>query len=621
MDRPKPPRVARTQQAFTLVELLVVVVILGLLSAVVLPTLISTFDGTEPTPPREKPKPVARVGALPIFDKATIGVTLSVEEHRVGGSGFARYTANYVAEFVLQPTSTKDPMRLSVPFPKGADEAEDVSLSLHGGNYSGIVDPRAIDVGLDGVHWTGPVGADGAPIVARVIFVAKGVGDVTLPLPPAIGMRDLDLTVRTSGFAALPVPLGSLAPKRIERDAYYWEYKNLVSERPVMIELPSVDSPLARVILMLKLVGFAVLLFGAGFWYLVESYRPGHLTRFRLRHFLLLALTYSLFFAVFAVLGFQGVDPVRAFAIAALVAMPLLMWHVAAVVDWRFAAKYTLPLASLTIGVVVNGVYGGAAQSYVYLGVGAFIVAYLTFTMEGLAEKQKHRRDAVEADLSASIAAMQPAAVELVELEAEIASVLTNCDPQPLQSLRQEVQERTTEATRLAHEHARVFARVAALRGKAGFDRAVQRDNIKNSLRGMPEAMADAARRVREAVARLASRRAQVGAEHEAARRARAERDAGGVHCLCCGHRTPAHGAVGSTFCSACGVRLPVDLACGSCSEVFPLPVHLLDPEAPPQPLHCTGLRGRAWPGFGASCVVRYRALSPAAGCAPHCSP
>ncbi|MCB0069089.1 MAG: prepilin-type N-terminal cleavage/methylation domain-containing protein, partial [Caldilineaceae bacterium] len=61
-------------------------------------------------------------------------------------------------------------------------------------------------------------------------------------------------------------------------------------------------SPAAQLV---RRAGLAVLLFGAGFWYLAELRRPGCLDRFRLGQFLLLALTFSLFFVAFAVLHEQ----------------------------------------------------------------------------------------------------------------------------------------------------------------------------------------------------------------------------------------------------------------------------------------------------------------------------
>ncbi|MEO6595896.1 MAG: prepilin-type N-terminal cleavage/methylation domain-containing protein [Planctomycetota bacterium] len=88
----------------------------------------------------------------------------------------------------------------------------------------------------------------------------------------------------------------------------------------------TIAESLTMVDLMLRLAGVAVLLFGAGFWYMVELHEAGRLDQFRLGHFLP-ALNYSLFFAVFAVLGSREVNARVAVTVAALVSYALLALH------------------------------------------------------------------------------------------------------------------------------------------------------------------------------------------------------------------------------------------------------------------------------------------------------
>ena len=95
----------------------------------------------------------------------------------------------------------------------------------------------------------------------------------------------------------------SIGWERVDLDA-----ADLITDRSIVVQLPAGTSPLGRLVLLCQLAGLAVLLFGAGFWYLCEARDPATLDAFRLPHFLLLALNYWLFFGLFALLGFEG-DP------------------------------------------------------------------------------------------------------------------------------------------------------------------------------------------------------------------------------------------------------------------------------------------------------------------------
>ena len=124
-----------------------------------------------------------------------------------------------------------------------------------------------------------------------------------------------------------------------------------------------------------------MLLFGAGFWYLSEQHKPGALHGFRWYHFLLLATTYSLFFIIFSVIVVRGEVPViPAILISSAGSLPLLVLHVSRIIDRHFAVMHVLPMAVLTLGIVIAGVYGGGARDYIFIGYLVTGVAYMTFT-------------------------------------------------------------------------------------------------------------------------------------------------------------------------------------------------------------------------------------------------
>ena len=67
-------------------------------------------------------------------------------------------------------------------------------------------------------------------------------------------------------------------------------------------------------------------------------------------------------------------------ALAEVSSLPMLVLHVARLIELRFALTRVLPLAALTLGLVLNGVYGGAWRSYVFTACAYIVIAYLTLT-------------------------------------------------------------------------------------------------------------------------------------------------------------------------------------------------------------------------------------------------
>ncbi len=599
------------QLAFTLVELLVVVSILGLLAAFVIPTILGRLDDTptevdaasgqrleETIRAHEDPLP----GLPPLIERADIKVQLTPTERRRGTTIYSLFEAKYHGTFVLRATDVSKPVRLSIPLPLGAEEAEDVTLTLMGAGYTGPADLRQVRIGIDGLHWSGPIPREGftdplgAPFVATVTFTAKGKDQFALSLPEASGIRSLQVKLDLASEIALPIPTNSLQPKTVVRNdaggySYAWNYTNLVSQRPIIVDLPATESPLARVMFMLRLIGLALLLFGCGFWYLVEGYEAGRLADFRWHHFLLLGLNYSLFFAVFVVCGFHDVDTVTSLWVSAVTALPLLVWHTARIVDWRFAAKYTLPLVALTIGIVWNGVYGGEWKSFVFVGAAAFVIAYLTLSIEGLIKRQEARSKSLELVISTRMQEMEQLVQSLAGTISEASSLDGRSSHTSLTELK-EAMRPDLEAGQVLIEQFEILDRVRlGLPQKKGLDRNEGRRTIAQGLFGFEEAITERKRRLtlatnnlRTAVEALeaSEKQEQLEAADKQKRRQAQQAAKTQVHCMACGH-----GWTGSRHCPQCGARRPEELSCSDCETVLPLPVHLMSKEGEPQLLHC----------------------------------
>ena len=111
---------------------------------------------------------------------------------------------------------------------------------------------------------------------------------------------------------------------------------------------------------------------------------PGKMDTFRWGHFMILALILSVFFIAFAVIVTKGdVGLWVALPVAAAASMPLLVIHVARITTPGFALSWILPLALVSLGVVVNGVYGGGTRDYVFLALLVISVGYLTVSYRG----------------------------------------------------------------------------------------------------------------------------------------------------------------------------------------------------------------------------------------------
>src|SRR5262249_53943740 len=148
----------------------------------------------------------------------------------------------------------------------------------------------------------------------------------------------------------------------------------------------------------------------------------GQLDRFRLGHFLLLALTYLLFFVLFTVLEFHADLPtVASMAVSAVFSLPLLVLRIAAVLGFRLPLPRLLPLAFFSLGLVVNRVYGAGGRDCVFIAAVVLVVSYLTLTFPGWAAgRERHRQESESAYAAARRALMGKITNELAGRVADL---------------------------------------------------------------------------------------------------------------------------------------------------------------------------------------------------------
>jgi len=597
---------------FTLIELLVVVAIIGGIFTVAGTVLLSRLqsansDGDvvaamEAARPLSQSAPVASAGegyAPPTLLASDVRVDLTGEPVLDGYQLRTHYLARFSGTFRVR--SEGPTLTLRFPFPPDTREIRDVSLSLLGEDGE-LYEPEGIRYDLSGVTWTGATeSAGGAPTALTVVVNYTTAGRDAFVYDISGGDRtgDVSVTLTVDGVEQVVVPGDALQPTEREDDLLRWRYGSLITTSPIAVELPAGASPLGRSLTLLRVAGVGVMLFGAGFWYMGQRRRHEAMATFRLGHFLLLALNYSLFYAALAVLSYW-LPLALSIAAAALLSLPLLLLHVSRITDRRFALRVT-PLAMVTLAAPVAAAVLPDQRVLAVLALVVVSLGWLTLTWRSWWDAWVEREaETIRAIRQRADVARQEERRRETAAKAEAA----------LAVLRQ-----STEASGVALGAARLALeechRAEALRGPVA--RAVAR--LERVLQDNREAAkSDAASEVEEPALnnlRLARERAAPLVDHrrgvltsataalekmeatlESAEAAAAmetaehnEHNQHNQHCPACGHGL----AEDARFCGGCGAAHPAALGCGGCGDVTVLPAHLLRSKWRSAELHCGG--------------------------------
>lgn len=530
------------RRAFTLIELMVVVAIFAIISAILVPSLLKARSkagekasqkvNEQTAPVRELPE-----GQHPMTVAVDMKLKLDREPLRTGFEVLNRYRLHHEGRFRFELADNLTLIQIPLPAENRAFGQFQVLRRVGQGDW---VKPEGLVMSPQWIAWTEPPGPE---IDVEVRYQSEGENGLWLALPPADLHTEIKAELEDPGSISVP-PVGLRASK-----LGVWERSQILNPPPLVLELPLLADPLTRVVKLFRLTGLAVLLFGAGFWYLGELHKSGSLKQFRFASFFLLAVNYSMFFVCFAVFGFhEAVSPLSNLAISALLTAPILVFHVAQIQDWKFALTRALPLSLATLGLVYNGVYTGDYRDYIYLAYALATGVLLTLSYGPFLAASGRKEEAKRLRLEEQMGRFQEAQALARQQRAEARELAESS----------KLRESQQESLRSALEQ---------------FSSKTQHLDLPGELARAQYYVEDYERRLTDATTAL---RAEVDFLRGSLIETKVSEDR--CYCLACGQE-----ALGGQYCCHCSLPLPDVSSCPECRTENVIPKHILTKS----PYHC----------------------------------
>ena len=397
----------RNDAAFTLVELLVIIIILATLVAVLLPVLSrvrrqavesrikseqqAALSAVEAQPPgalagdAAERSAAAPVPSVPLARVRSFDATIDLTPRLSVGTDQPEsiYEASFAGTLVAgAPRGSGDgDCALHLPLPPQIISLGDVRLSVNG-------EPsEALELAGEQLVWHGRLPAE--PVDVKVGYTAVGRGLYALQTPPGkiIDRFTIELTADGSDVRMLEL---SLQPTGHSRDArrttYVWDYQRLMFGRPIAVDVLGI-APIDRLGELSWLGPVSVAAFGVVIGLMSRAFESGNFNRW------MLLLVLGTFTGAYPLMYFaQQFIPLRwAMLLSGGLVIAIIAVRLTTIVGWRLGLfGMTLPAAAimaLTLLAAVQPQLQGIVLTTSALGLAVLAMALAPrFVSEPIAE-------------------------------------------------------------------------------------------------------------------------------------------------------------------------------------------------------------------------------------------